>query len=336
VKNEMNPDDLQNPYAYIDESDEGVQPYVAHAPGTSGRIKADPLVQAQFAAALRDKPSGNPCANIDNTSQDAQPYIETGAPLPWMRSSHDDSTRRGLVRRPTRTRRHNHRVTDQQIEARARALHIELWRHRREIWGDDAPNDPWQILDPVKALQWKGFRVRYRAGGLGRMHWGRQVIEVAGLIDPVSRTVDISTVPPPVEQAYTLAHELGHVTLESMGTGVHRDRALNGEALDRAPDERAADKFAASFLMPQRLVRELFTAHFLTDCFELNDDTAFALRAAAVEAVRDEFPTLRDLSRHLASTNRYNGKFFPSLAERFKVSVGAMAIRLEELGLVRL
>lgn len=336
MENKLNPNDLQNPYAHIDESEDDAQPYVAHAPWVSLDDPDAGQRHRQPNLTLDAQGHGNPYANIDNTSQDAQPYFEAGAPMPWTNSPSDDSTRRGRSRPSTRVRRQNHRITDQQIEARARALHIELWRHRREIWGDRAPSDPWQILDPAKALQWKGFRVRYRTGSLGQMHSGRRLIAVAGLIDPASRTVDISTVPPPVEQAYTLAHELGHVTLGSIGTGVHRDRALNGEALARDPDERAADKFAAAFLMPERLVRELFTAYFLTDCFELNDDTAFALRATTVETIREDFPTLRFLSRGLASARHYNSQLFPSLSERFKVSIGAMAIRLEELGLVRL
>jgi hypothetical protein len=45
--------------------------------------------------------------------------------------------------------------------------------------------------------------------------------------------------------------------------------------------------------------------------------------------------TLRDLARLLASATYYNGKAVYSLTEIFGVSVEAMAIRLEELDLVR-
>jgi hypothetical protein len=44
--------------------------------------------------------------------------------------------------------------------------------------------------------------------------------------------------------------------------------------------------------------------------------------------------TLRELSRKIASLTRFNGRSLVSLAETFKVSAVAMAIRLEELQLV--
>jgi len=43
---------------------------------------------------------------------------------------------------------------------------------------------------------------------------------------------------------------------------------------------------------------------------------------------------MRQLSRMLASAEQFNGRHFVSLANQFKVSTGAMAIRLEELELV--
>jgi hypothetical protein len=42
----------------------------------------------------------------------------------------------------------------------------------------------------------------------------------------------------------------------------------------------------------------------------------------------------RDLAKVLASAQHYNGSHFKSLSERFGVSVGAMAIRIEELSLI--
>jgi Zn-dependent peptidase ImmA (M78 family) len=47
-----------------------------------------------------------------------------------------------------------------------------------------------------------------------------------------------------------------------------------------------------------------------------------------------QLKTSRGLARALASLDRINGHAVQSLAEYFKVSIEAMAIRLEQLGLV--
>ena len=74
---------------------------------------------------------------------------------------------------------------------------------------------------------------------------------------------------------------------------------------------------------------------FLAEQFELNEETAFALTGGALTVVQNRFRTQRDLARWLASTESYNGARFASLAKQFGVSVEPMAIRLEELRLLR-
>jgi hypothetical protein len=49
-----------------------------------------------------------------------------------------------------------------------------------------------------------------------------------------------------------------------------------------------------------------------------------------------KFKTLRQLSRVLASAEHYNGLQFNSLANQFRVTNEAMAIRLEELELLEI
>ncbi len=64
-------------------------------------------------------------------------------------------------------------------------------------------------------------------------------------------------------QLFTGAHEIGHLVLHE-DTVMHRDRAFDGSPLQapRAPAERQADRFAACFLMPQKLLRERFEFMF--------------------------------------------------------------------------
>ena len=88
--------------------------------------------------------------------------------------------------------------------------------------------------------------------------------------------------------------------------------------------------------MPEKQVRLAFRDMFLTDCFELSEDTAFALNAGSLDSLRDRCRTLRDLSRILAGATQYNGVHFNPLARQFGISVEAMAIRLEELDLARI
>jgi hypothetical protein len=345
---------LQNPYAFIDTADESGQPYYASgatmpwhaltAHATSPNASHEPA--AGFASWAQDEAaklrfglatSGNPYARIDayliEPAQDGQPTSRRTDVTHEARLSAPATRNWGRALTNLRSIRRA-RPSIEDINVKARDLQQALWRHRQEIWGTQVPNDPLHVLDPAKALEWLGYRVRYRPGGLGQMQRGRQRIEVAGLLDPVTRTVDISTLPSVLEQTFTLAHELGHVVLDNVSAVAHRDRALIGEAVERDPIERATDQFAAAFLMPERLVRDLFRRCFLTDAFTLNDDTAFALCTANLDAVQDRLPTRRHLARWLASTERYNGRNFRSLSSRFKVSDGAMAIRLEELGLV--
>lgn len=312
-----------------------------------------------FAQALRAIPSGNPWANIqnggdeppnlsfnnpyrniDNDGSNRQPYYASDDRMPWEiertpivsnRASREwahlftsHSTPHGWKRK---------RHTDAQIEDLARSVQLKLWEQRRELFGN--VDDPIEVLDPAKVLELAGYTVWYHEGGLGHDTQDGTRVDVAGLIDPMSNTVEISMLSLPIERLFTLAHELGHVVLGSTGLVVHRDRPLNGTRIARDIFERQADKFAAAFLMPGKLLRKAFLRRFLTECFQLDDATAFALRASFADDVRKEFSTLRALSCYLASTEHYNGGGFPSLTSIFKVSPVAMAIRLEELGLVK-
>jgi len=86
--------------------------------------------------------------------------------------------------------------------------------------------------------------------------------------------------------------------------------------------------------MPEKIIQTSFKKVFLTDVFVLNEDTAFALGSTDYNAMRNKCKNLRQLSKTLASSEFYNGRHFISQAKQFTVSVEAMAIRLEELGLV--
>lgn len=282
----------------------------------------------------------NPYRYIDNDSSDPQPYYAAGERMPWEASSEQRPSGRSsrawalpFISQTDPRGRARKRYRDQQIEEMARSIQRTLWQQRSELFG--GTDDPIRVLNSVKVLELYGYTVRHHKGGLGHDKQDGVMVDVAGLIDPSSKVVEISMLPSPMERLFTLAHELGHVVLGSTGAVVHRDRPLNGTRKARDIDERSADKFAAYFLMPAKLLRQVFGECYLTGCFELTEETAFALRASSLDAVQAEFPTLRALSCYLTSAERYNGRVFRSLASIFNVSEVAMAIRLEELGLVR-
>jgi Zn-dependent peptidase ImmA (M78 family) len=198
--------------------------------------------------------------------------------------------------------------------------------------GQAPPSDLVDMLDPSVALDLIGYDFDLDET-LGQSHINGRLLEVAGVIDDSSRRVRISRQFSNDVRVFTAAHELGHALLHEAG-GLHRDRPLDGETLSRHGIEFEADKFATYFLMPEKLVRARFTNFFATDRFVVNEETVFALSRSSLPEFQQKFRTLRDVSRALANAEYYDGRRFISLARQFRVSIGAMAIRLEELGLL--
>jgi hypothetical protein len=226
------------------------------------------------------------------------------------------------------------RVSFGRIEEIAKALQTSIWVNRKAIWGNDAPNDPIEILDPAVAFRSIGFDFETDRP-IGEMVTPEGPIEVAGFIDASKRYAGVSSQVPFAMRHFTAAHELGHAMLHR-AEGLHRDRGLDGSPVP-GPVERIeveANKFATYFLMPAKLLTAEFGKRFGPAPFCLHDDSAFALADDSPENLRKRFKNLRGLARGLSSANQFGGRHFKSLAERFRISVEAMAIRLEELKLL--
>jgi formiminotetrahydrofolate cyclodeaminase/Zn-dependent peptidase ImmA (M78 family) len=220
------------------------------------------------------------------------------------------------------------------IEAMTVRLQRALWNNKDWLWKNDIPEGAFDVLDPDKALECFGLIVHH-ATTLGQYVSQGAMFEVAGQIDQPAKVVSISDQFSKDTQNFTTAHELGHYLLHTQSV-LHRDRPLNGLRVmePRDSEEWQADKFASYFLMPTKLVKRTFARLFLTEQFRIIEETAFALNEPSIRALRDKCRDLRGLARLLAKTTSYNGAHFYSLSERFKVSVEAMAIRLEELHLL--
>lgn len=220
--------------------------------------------------------------------------------------------------------------SDTEIEKVARNIQTHMWRERNHLLDEGEAINPIKILDPEMAFMTIGYEFDFEET-LGQFIQEGEQFEVAGIIDRDLRKVSISRQFPTFIRSFTSAHELGHALLHR-GSGLHRDRPINGEPLPRKLIEMEADKFATYFLMPKKLVKNIFKQIFLSDEFILSEETAFALNNGLD---RLQKMSLRELSRLLASTERFNGTHFISIANQFNVSVEAMAIRLEELQLIQ-
>lgn len=256
------------------------------------------------------KKSENPYAHIE--------IAQSEAPI----SRFDGIAQRGRVRA-------NRRYSFAEIETAVRELQRSMWDSRFTLLPNVSAIQPIDLLSPALALNHLGFTYQV-VDALGQFSDGGKLIEVAGQINKENRTVQISSQFGRSVRSFTAAHELGHAVLHA-ADGLHRDRPLSGVSGRRERVEYEADKFAALFLMPKKLVTAIFERSFGHAPFILDENTEFALYGSS--GTRRSI-SLRSLSMTLASTTRFNGVNVTPLADQFGVSVQTMAIRLEELSLV--
>lgn len=226
-------------------------------------------------------------------------------------------------------------LADNDIEQIAIRLQRTIWKFQDLIWKNYDLKNAVEALDSGKVLGRLGFEIN-RPDSLGKFRINNRLVEVAGEIDQKNQTVSISSLFPSEIQNFTAAHELGHYLLHSPKEVLHRDLPLDGShsTASRSPVERQADKFASYFLMPKKLLRNVFFENFSTETFRITPDTATRLNGKSAQDLRAKCRNLRDLSRLLAETTYYDFTSMKSLSTLFNVSTEAMAIRLEELGLV--
>jgi formiminotetrahydrofolate cyclodeaminase/Zn-dependent peptidase ImmA (M78 family) len=228
------------------------------------------------------------------------------------------------------------RYSNEDLRQIVRNLHFELWNNRNQIWTDVDQLQPVNIIDPSTTFSLHGYDFEETVT-LGQEVIDGERVEIAGYVDNEQKLAKVSRRFPPDVRRFTSAHELGHAFLHAEKT-LFRDRALDGGAvgLQHPQIEREADTFATFFLMPEVPVREIFSQIFENEVFGINKNTAFALGFQNLDAMRTELPTVRHVSARLATTRMYSGRPLRSLCEIFGVSQTAMAIRIEELSLIRL
>lgn len=145
---------------------------------------------------------------------------------------------------------------------------------------------------------------------------------------------------------FTLAHEIGHWQLHRDALSKTQQADLPGGMRERpsvvcrsseakAPIEWQADRFAADLLMPERMVREQWTrakGNAAPLAYQDFQHTQYARRPPSRGLTRIGLVALRSIeAEHTYFFEQVARQFAP----RFGVSILAMRIRLEELGLLR-
>lgn len=224
------------------------------------------------------------------------------------------------------------KLKNTEIEGLARKIQNTLWKYQKIIWPNNTPSSLLDVLKPEKVIT----LLKYAFHKVDTLGVSTSNEEIAGIINNKNFTIQISEMYAPEVINFTTAHELGHALIHDR-IELHRDIPLDGSEIfkTRPNEEIQADKFAAYFLMPGKTVKLLFQEFFIDQQFEINEETSFMLANCTSTELRKKIHNKRDLSRMIAKCEFYNYKPFNSMASIFKVSVEAMAIRLEELNLVK-
>lgn len=307
---------LQNPYAYIEHLEEREADETSYRAASAKEIKSS------------RKRLENQYAHISESGFDAVAKVAEGGDVkPQPRHSTDPIVVEASAGRPRRG------WSDRQIEHKARALQRLMWHKRASIWESGLSDDPAAVLDPEVALQVLNYECK-PVNSIGIWDGPNGMVDVAGQIDTVNKVVLVADQFSKSARKFTTAHELGHAVLHPNLGVQHQDKLLTGTSGSQDSVEREASRFATFFLMPEKLLRKRFEAYFLTQRFELSEDTAFALAGSASAKLLSSIRSVRQLTRLLAGAPSYNGRHFDPLHVQFGVSLEAMAIRLEELSLV--
>jgi len=218
------------------------------------------------------------------------------------------------------------------IEYEARRLQFEIWNSRELRYPLGVPGIP-TLFDPRNVADHCGLYYEERERLDTDFHGGG---EAAGLWRKDRSTILISRNFPYEVRRFTAGHEIGHFILHPhVGERtLHREFGFNAPRENRPALEREADFFASCLLMPRRAVISEFDARFGSKHpLALTETVAYHLKADA-GTLFSQPPGSLMFAESVARAEQFDRKRFSSLAKFFGVSPRAMAIRLDELGLV--
>ena len=139
----------------------------------------------------------------------------------------------------------------------------------------------------------------------------------------------------PEVMRFTGAHEIGHALMHP-GERKHRDRPVSDHVKAgyvKSKSEKEADYFAASYLIPGKLLQSRISDKFgKSDQIIIDDNMAHFLSPNDPQAFLES--DISTCAAAIATVERFGGVRSLSLASQFGVSVRAMSIRLQELNMV--
>jgi hypothetical protein len=223
-----------------------------------------------------------------------------------------------------------------QIADEARRLQYEIWHKRALLFPMGQP--PYvAMFDPRVAAH--VLELEYQLCERISSVAGHSSFEAAGTLNRVRKVISISTRFKYPVQRFTGAHEIGHYTIHpDLGnTTVHRDLPVfeYGGKRTRPLIEREADYFAACFLAPRKLLTTEFEKRFGPSPLRLDESVAFHLRGALAHELFIAPHGSLNFAVAVAGAQKFDRNHFVSLAEKFGMTVSAMAIRLKEIGLIK-
>lgn len=320
---------LCNPYAFMEELESDAEAnHPKDLPAANEYITAAPE-QLSEGRTL----SQNPYSHL-NSDGEFDGLALSPAPIQTSSISEASSKDSAEIPRKQTATKEPKKLSDADITKAVKQLHIEIWKQKQNLWRGKPPKNAIELLDPVHGMYLTGFKFE-RVPGFQSIIKNGESANIAGYLDQDLRQVYISEAFSPETQLFTAAHELGHIFLHKGSLErLHRDRPLDGSKISRDHVERAADKFASIFLMPEKLVKVHFQQRFKSEKLKITEETAFGLGFLNSDKLLKNVKNKRDFSILVAGSKHFHTAHFKSIAAEFRVSVIAMAIRLEELDLV--
>lgn len=218
------------------------------------------------------------------------------------------------------------------IEQEARRLQYEIWTRAKVRYQFGVPSipalfHPRNVADHCNLFYEPRDRLDTDFAGGG---------EAVGIWQRDRSTILVSTRFPYEVQQFTAAHEIGHFVLHPQvgDRTLHRELPTGGARGRRPVLEQEADYFAACLLMPRKAVIEEFSARFVSrHPLALTEAVAYHLKADE-RTLFAQPPGSLLFAEIVAKAQSFDRKRFSSMAAFFGVTPKAMAIRLDELGLV--